>query len=98
MVSTGSVQVTVLIPGVLRAECGGAAHLQVSSGPDLGALLDELQKGWPRLHRRVRDEQGTVRRFVNIYVDGEDCRELGQLAAPLREGSEVQILPSVAGG
>lgn len=89
---------TVLVPGVLRAECGGAARLTVQSAPSLGALLDELARQWPRLHRRVRDEQGRVRRFVNVYVDGQDCRELGELATPLRDGAEVQLLPSVAGG
>jgi molybdopterin synthase sulfur carrier subunit len=92
------VLVTVLVPGVLRAECGGAARLEVTCRPHLGAMLDQLAQDWPRLHRRVRDEQGKVRRFVNVYVDGEDCRSLQELATPLGNGSEVQVLPSVAGG
>jgi molybdopterin synthase sulfur carrier subunit len=92
------VQVTVLVPGVLRAECGGAAHLEVKCRPTLGSLLEQLAQDWPRLHRRVRDEQGQLRRFVNVYVDGEDCRVSERLATPLRNGAEVQILPSVAGG
>ncbi len=96
--------VTVLIPGALRADCGGASRLQVDpaadpeAAVDLEVVLDELGRSWPRLHRRIRDEQGSLRRFVNVYVDGEDCRAIGGLAARVRGGSEIQILPSVAGG
>jgi sulfur-carrier protein len=53
---------------------------------------------WPRLARRIRDESGAVRRYVNIYVDGEDCRRMGGLDTPVATGSEIQVLPSVAGG
>src|ERR1700712_1061435 len=97
-VPEATVAVTVLIPGVLRGECGGASVLTVRSAPVLRALLDELASGYPRLHRRIRSEQLEIRPYVNIYVDGEDCRSIGLLDAPLRVGSEVQILPSVAGG
>ena len=93
-----AVPVTVLVPGVLRAECAGQPTLEFTSGPSLGALLDELAARLPRLHRRIRDEQGTIRRYVNVYVDGEDCRRTGLLATPLRAGAQVQVLPSVAGG
>ena len=93
-----TVAVTVLIPGVLRADCGGASVLTLQSAPVLGALLDELASAHPRLHRRIRSEQQEIRRYVNVYVDGEDCRSTGLLDTPLRPGSEVQILPSVAGG
>ncbi len=72
--------------------------LAVRSGPTLGSLLDELAKTQPRLHRRIRSERSEIRRYVNVYVDGEDCRLTGVLTTPLRAGSEVQILPSVAGG
>ena len=50
------------------------------------------------LARRIRDETGEVRRFVNVYVDGDDVRFEGGLAAEVRDGAEVQVLPSVAGG
>ncbi|MFF5172867.1 MoaD/ThiS family protein [Micromonospora sp. NPDC000089] len=53
---------------------------------------------WPRLARRLRDERGELRRYVNLYVDGEDCRHLGGLLAPVADGAEVRVLPSVAGG
>ncbi len=88
----------MLLPGPLRGEAGGASRLSVDAGGTLGAVLDELAAGHPRLARRIRDERGELRRYVNVYVDGEDCRQSGGLATPVAEGAEVQVLPSVAGG
>jgi molybdopterin converting factor small subunit len=64
----------------------------------LGSVLDEIGTQWPRLERRIRDERGELRRYVNVYVDGEDCRLTGGLVTPVVDGAEVQVLPSVAGG
>ena len=90
--------VTVLLPGVLRAEADGASRLDVTATGSLGAVLDEVAARWPRLARRIRDERGQLRRYVNVYVDGEDCRRAGGLDMPVPAGAEVQVLPSVAGG
>jgi len=92
--------VTVRVPSMLRADAGGAARIasRLEDAATLGDLLAELAKSHPRLERRVRDEQGAVRRYVNVFVDGEESRTLGGLAAPLRDGTEVHIVPSVAGG
>ncbi|HET6212873.1 MAG TPA: MoaD/ThiS family protein [Micromonosporaceae bacterium] len=90
--------VTLLVPGVLRGEAGGAPRLNIDAAGTLRDVLDEVGRQWPRLERRIRDEQGAVRRFVNVYVDGEDCRLGAGLDTPVRDGSEVQVLPSVAGG
>ncbi len=89
---------TVLVPGVLRAEAGGESHLDVAAEGSLRAVLDELADRWPRLERRVRDENGEVRRYVNVYVDGEDCRRTGGQETAVPPRAEIQILPSVAGG
>ena len=89
---------TVRVPGVLRTETGGESQLAVEAGGTLGAVLDELAVKWPRLERRIRDEQGQLRRYVNVYVDGEDCRRSGGLDAAVRDGGEVEVIPSVAGG
>jgi molybdopterin synthase sulfur carrier subunit len=93
------VTVQVVLPGVLADLVGGARHLDVEPrGETLGDLLDSLAALHPLLARRIRDETGTVRRFVNVYVDGEDARFQGGLATTVRDGTVVQVLPSVAGG
>ncbi len=91
--------VQVLLPGALASLAGGARHLDVEpAGGTLADLLDALAAQHPLLARRIRDETGQVRRFVNIYVDGDDVRFEGGLATEVRDGAEVQVLPSVAGG
>jgi molybdopterin converting factor small subunit len=93
-------RVTVLLPGVLRAQAGGESRLavQVAEPATLADLLDVLAKEYPALERRLRDEQAGLRRYVNFYVDGEECRFSGGAGTVLREAAEVQIIPSVAGG
>ena len=91
--------VQVLLPGVLATLAGGAKHLDVEPvGDTLADLLDALATEHPLLCRRIRDETGQVRRFVNVYVDGDDVRFTGGLAAAVPDGAVVQVLPSVAGG
>ena len=92
--------VQVLLPGVLAALAGGEkhVHVEVGDGGTLAAVLDRLADGRPLLDRRIRDETGQVRRFVNVYVDGDDVRFAQGLATEVRDGAEVQVLPSVAGG
>ena len=91
--------VQVLLPSVLAALAGGAKHLDVEpQGETLADVLEALGAEHPMLARRIRDETGQVRRFVNVYVDGDDVRFQGGLAAEVRDGAEVQVLPSVAGG
>ncbi|SEO62209.1 ubiquitin-like small modifier protein 1 [Trujillonella endophytica] len=89
----------VVLPGVLADLAGGAKHLTVEAGGGtLGDLLDDLAARHPLLDRRIRDETGAVRRFVNVYVDGDDIRFGRGLATPVPDGAVVQVLPSVAGG
>jgi molybdopterin converting factor small subunit len=93
------VTVQVVLPGVLADLAGGARQLAVEpTGGTLGDLLDDLAARHPLLGRRIRDEQGELRRFVNVYVDGDDVRFEGGLGTALRDGAVVQVLPSVAGG
>ena len=91
--------VQVVLPGALADLADGARHLDVDpAGETLADLLDALAGVHPTLGRRIRDETGRVRRFVNVYVDGEDVRWQGALDTAVREGAVVQVLPSVAGG
>jgi sulfur-carrier protein len=93
------VSVQVVLPGVLASLAGGARHLDVDPrGGTLADLLDALAEEHPLLGRRIRDETGRVRRFVNVYVDGDDVRFRDGLDTPVRDGAQVQVLPSVAGG
>jgi sulfur-carrier protein len=93
------VTVQVLLPGALASLAGGAKHLDVEpAGGTLADVLDALAAQHPLLARRIRDETGQVRRFVNVYVDGDDVRFEGGRDTTVRDGAEVQVLPSVAGG
>jgi molybdopterin converting factor small subunit len=92
--------VTVRLPAMLRPRAADQAtvDVQVPGDATLADLLDVLADRYPGLERRLRDESGKLRRYVNFYVDGEECRRLGGAATPLRDAAEVQIIPSVAGG
>jgi len=90
----------VRLPATLRQRAADQATMDVTVPGDatLADLLDVLAARYPGLERRLRDESGQLRRYVNFYVDGEECRRLGGAATPLRDAAEVQIIPSVAGG
>lgn len=93
-------EVVVRLPSTLRqrARDRSTVDVKVPDTATLADLLDVLAAEYPGLERRLRDERGQLRRYVNFYVDGEECRRLGGAATPLRDAAEVQIIPSVAGG
>ena len=98
---TVTAEVTVLIPGLLRQFTGEADQLRLAvdgGGASVAELLDVIGAEYPIFNRRVRDETGTLRRFVNIYVAGDDVRRLAGLGTVVRAGQEVMIMQSVAGG
>jgi molybdopterin converting factor small subunit len=90
--------VTVLVPSALRGDAGGAARLSIGTDGTVELVLRELVDRWPRLGRRICDERGEIRTFVNVYVDGEDVRRTGGLRTEVSDGAEIQVIPSVAGG
>jgi molybdopterin converting factor small subunit len=91
--------VDVKLPAALASECGGARHLTVDlpPGATLADVLDQITTTHPRLGRRLRDEAGRLRRYVNIYIGDDESRRLQGLDTPV-EGHDLQILPSIAGG
>jgi molybdopterin synthase sulfur carrier subunit len=89
--------VTVKLPTQLRAAAGGASKVPLE-GETVGAVLEALYAEHPELRDSLSDGDGGLRRFVNVYVDGEDVRFGDGLATPVKDGGEVQILPAVAGG
>ncbi len=92
--------VTVLLPGQLREDAGGLGEVvvPVPAGAVLADVLASLAERHPLLGRRVLDEAGGIRRHVNAFVDGDDVRRLAGMRTPVPAGTEVHLLPSVAGG
>jgi MoaD family protein len=89
--------VTVKIPTQLRSAAGGESET-VLDGATVREVLDGLYQRYDGLGERLADESGSLRRFVNVYVSGEDIRFLDGLDTPVDDGAEVTILPAVAGG
>jgi MoaD family protein len=89
--------VTVKLPTQLRAAAGGSAEAEVD-GSTVGEVLDDLFERYTELRDRISEDDGSLRRFVNVYVEGEDIRFLDGLETPVADGGEVTILPAVAGG
>jgi MoaD family protein len=89
--------VTVKIPTQLRAAAGGASETEVD-GSTVEQVLDELFARFTDLRERISAGDGSLRRFVNVYVGGEDIRFLDGLQTAVADGGEVTILPAVAGG
>jgi molybdopterin synthase sulfur carrier subunit len=89
--------VTVKVPTPLRKFTAGSESVS-GNGATVGALVDDLEKRYPGIRERICDEQGRVRRFVNLYVNGDDIRFLQQLETKVKEGDEISIVPAIAGG
>ena len=88
---------TVKLPTQLRESAAGQSAVSVD-GSTVGEVLGALFDAHNELRNRLSDGDGGLRRFVNVYVDGEDVRFGEGLETPVAEGAEVQILPGVAGG
>ena len=88
--------VTVKIPTQLRVATGGEAEVEVS-GSNVGEVLDAVFEAHGDLRERITQD-GDLRRFVNVYVSGEDIRFQQGLETSIEDGAEVTILPAVAGG
>ena len=89
--------VTVKLPTQLRPAAGGAAEAE-ADGATVGEVLEALYSRHGELRDRLAGDDGELRRFVNVYLRGEDIRFLEGLATPVADGDEVTILPAVAGG
>ena len=93
-------EVSLLLPSVLQPLAGGQSVLSTpADGPlTVRRLLDAVAADYAVLGRRLRDETGALRRFVNIYVDGDEVRRLQGLETEVAPGQEVLVIQSVAGG
>ena len=89
--------VTVRIPTPLRRMTGGADKVELDVA-DLSQMIDNLESDYPGFKERLLDEDGELRYFVNIYVNGEDIRFDQGLRTAIKSGDEISIVPAVAGG
>jgi molybdopterin synthase sulfur carrier subunit len=76
----------------------GGEAVASANGATVGALIDDMESNHPGMKERLCDEEGQVRRFVNIFVNGEDIRFLNNLETPVKDGDEVSVVPAIAGG
>lgn len=89
--------VMVRIPTPLRRMTGGADKVELEVA-DLSQMIEKLESDYPGFKERLLDEEGELRYFVNIYVNGEDIRFDQGLKTSIKSGDEISIVPAVAGG
>ena len=89
--------VNVRLPGALRDVAGGETRLSASGGT-LRDVIADIDRRHPGFASRVLDDAGALRSYVNVYIDDEDARNRGGSGAAVPDGSEVMVIPAMAGG
>jgi sulfur-carrier protein len=89
--------VKVLLPNAFQKHTNGAREMQ-SKAQNLAQLITEIETSFPALKSHLRDSDGKLRRFINFYVNEEDIRFLGNEEYAFKDGDEVLVIPSIAGG
>ncbi len=89
--------VKVRIPTPLRKITNGSDEVSADGGT-ITTVIDDLDKNYPGLKERICDEDGKLRRFVNLYVNDEDIRFMSNMETVLKDGDEISIVPAIAGG
>ena len=87
----------VRIPTILRTYTEGASEV-TADGTTLAEVLDDLDSNYAGIKGRILDDQGELRRFVNVYVGNDDVRFLEHLETPTPDGTQISVIPAVAGG
>jgi len=88
---------TIKIPPVLRPSVGGVKEVQ-AAGDDVGAVLSQLAEQHPATQSQLFGPDGSLNRYVNVYLNDEDVRVLDGLGTSVKEGDTLVILPAMAGG
>lgn len=88
---------SVRVPTILRTYTNDAAEVS-AEGATLAEILDDLETNHPGIRARILDDNGKVRRFINVYIGDEDVRFEKGLQTEIRAGQQVSIIPAVAGG
>ena len=89
--------VSVRIPTILRTYTGGESEV-TAAGATVADVLDDLESSYTGIRARILDDAGDIRRFVNVYVGNDDVRFLDGLATATPDGTQLSIIPAVAGG
>ncbi len=89
--------VTVRLPGSLRETVGGTSKVQ-AEGKTLGEVIADVDARYPGFAGTVLDERGGLRTFVTVFIGESDARAMGGMSAPVPDGSEVMLVPAMAGG
>jgi molybdopterin synthase sulfur carrier subunit len=90
-------QVRVRIPTPLRRFTGGKDEVS-AEGESVRSVIEDLERRHPGFKERLLDDKGELRRFVNIYLNGDDIRFLDQLNSQVKDGDDISIVPAIAGG
>jgi molybdopterin synthase sulfur carrier subunit len=91
------VTVTVRLPTIMRSHAGGQSEVK-AEGDTIGAVVDDLVRQFPGTATHLKNADGGLHKFVNVYLNDEDVRYLGKLDTAVSDGDQVSILPAVAGG
>jgi sulfur-carrier protein len=89
--------VRVRVPTPLRKFTAGSEEV-AAAGESIKSVIEDLERNHPGLRERLLDDKGEVRRFVNIYLNGDDIRFLDQLNSRVKDGDDISIVPAIAGG
>jgi molybdopterin synthase sulfur carrier subunit len=89
--------VKVRVPTPLRRFTAGVDEV-AADGESVSAVIEDLERRHPGMRERLLDDKGELRRFVNIYVNGDDIRFLSQLSSKVKDGDDISIVPAIAGG
>ncbi|MDP9252819.1 MAG: MoaD/ThiS family protein [Chloroflexota bacterium] len=89
--------VTVRLPGALRDATGGNTKLEARAGT-LAEVISEIERRHPGFRSRILDDSGAIRTYVNVYIGDDDARSKGGTGAAVPDGSEVMVIPAMAGG
>jgi len=89
--------IRVRVPTPLRKFTGGSDEI-AAAGASVKDVIDDLERNHPGMRERLLDEKGEMRRFVNIYLNGDDIRFLEALNSKVKDGDDISIVPAIAGG